>query len=110
MKFLHVHWEGRMEVFLNTDDSPAFPYEAQITNDGTQRRGWGNTPRAAIIDAISEHRDDNEGDYFVGVNPVEGEGSGVPLRRFHTKSAAVEWIDTLIGAEHGLYYLDGPEE
>ena len=111
MKLVHVHLEGRLEVFLKGDSSPAYPYEAQITSDGTQRRGWGNTPRDAIIDALTEQSDDNnDGDYFVGINPVEGEqGSGVPLRRFHTEEAASEWIGTLIGAEHGLYYLDGPE-
>lgn len=58
MEFLQLHWAARLEVFIR--NTPGFPYEAHLTNDGTQRRGYGNTPREAIIDALATDKEDQK--------------------------------------------------
>lgn len=45
---VHLHLSWRVEVFL----TPTGTYEAQLTGEGYQHRGTGDTPREAIIDAM----------------------------------------------------------
>lgn len=50
METLDLHFAARLEVFIRV--TGAIRYEAHLTGDGTQRRGFGTTPREAIIDAL----------------------------------------------------------
>jgi hypothetical protein len=53
MEHVAMHIQARLEVFFHRP--PHYPYEAHITmDDGYQRRGYGDTPREAIIDALAE--------------------------------------------------------
>lgn len=50
--FVHLHIAFRTEVFLHAKGERAGQYEAHLTDADSQRRGYGSSPRAAIIDAL----------------------------------------------------------
>jgi hypothetical protein len=51
---VHNHLSLRVEIFLNSNADDNHPYEAQLTGDGYQHRGYGISPKAAIYDAMEK--------------------------------------------------------
>jgi len=52
---VHLHAAFQVNVFLNTQAPETGPYEAQVTHvsgDGDQYRGYGQSPKAAIMAAL----------------------------------------------------------
>lgn len=50
--FVHLHIAFRTEVYLHSKGERAGQYEAHLTDGDSQRRGFGSSPREAIIDAV----------------------------------------------------------